>query len=152
MNHHSPIFASLLVIATTFSLGACGSGKEQTQPPAPPPQPVETPLSFNTSTDTIATSHRGDGATGESLDAHRGIRFMVQIGAFQDPVNASAVQGLARDRYHIPVLNDYHPVLKLYQVRIGFFEDYESARTFRTQLIQEHPKDYADAWIVQLPR
>jgi len=144
--------ASILIILVPFILEACGTSKEQTQPPVPPPQQPETPISFKTSTDTIATSHRGEGRTGESAEADSGIRFMVQIGAFQDPVNASAVQGLARDRYHIPVLNDYHPVLKLYQVRIGFFEDYESARTFRSKLIQKHPKDYKDAWIVQLTR
>ncbi len=142
----------LLISVGTLVLGACGSSKEQTESQATPPPPQEASLSFKTSTDTIATSHRGEPAPDGLPDADRGIRFMVQIGAFQDPVNASAAQGLARDRYHIPVLNDYHPVLKLYQVRIGFFEDYESARTFRSELIQQHPGDYSDAWIVQLSR
>ena len=77
---------------------------------------------------------------------------MVQIGAFQDPANASAVQLRARERFHTPVLNDYHTGLKLYQVRIGFFEDYQSANRFRSQMVREHPADYGDSWIVQLKR
>lgn len=77
---------------------------------------------------------------------------MVQIGAFKDPYNASRIQTLARARYRIPVLNDFHPVYGLYQIRIGFFETVEAARGFRDRLRQEFPNDYADSWVVQLKR
>jgi len=102
--------------------------------------------------DTVATAHLPGEGSADSRNGERSIRFMVQIGAFQDPANASAVQLLARERYRIPVLNDYHVGLKLYQVRIGFFENYQSAGKFRAQMIQEHPGDYSDSWIVQLKR
>ena len=77
---------------------------------------------------------------------------MVQIGAFKDPKNASRMQVTARQRYHLPVLNDYNTKYALYQIRIGFFESREAAQTFRQQMSQEHPHDYKDSWVVQLKR
>jgi cell division protein FtsN len=136
---------------TALFVVACGSTKQQVEPEPKPAPAKETPLSFGTIIDTVDTSHEENDAAVDSQN-DRNIRFMVQIGAFQDPANASAVQILARDRYRTPVLNDYHTGLKLYQVRIGFFEDYKSASQFRTKMIQEHPEDYRDAWIVQLKR
>ena len=77
---------------------------------------------------------------------------MVQIGAFKDPQKASRVQTVARERLHMPVLNDYHTALDLYQIRIGFFETYEAAQNFRIRMQKEFPTDYEDSWIVQLKR
>ena len=77
---------------------------------------------------------------------------MVQIGAFKDPQKASRVQTVARERLHMPVLNDYHAALDLYQIRIGFFETYEAAQGFRLRMQKEFPTDYNDSWIVQLKR
>ena len=80
------------------------------------------------------------------------IKFMVQIGAFKDPQYASAVQTAARERYHMPVLNDYNTSYALYQIRIGFFETKEAAYAFRLRMRREYPADYRDAWVVQLKR
>jgi cell division septation protein DedD len=149
----NPAITITLIAFTALILSACGATKEQStpEPVVPSPPPKEAPVSFRTSTDTIATSPHGGEETGDLQTGER-IRFMIQIGAFRDPANASAVQLRARERYRVPVLNDYHTGLKLYQVRIGFFEDYASADKFRLQLVQEHPADYRDAWIVQLKR
>jgi cell division septation protein DedD len=77
---------------------------------------------------------------------------MVQIGAFKDPHLATAVQSTARQRYHMPVLNDYNIQVGLYQIRLGFFETRSSAQAFRRKMVQEYPADYKDSWVVQLPR
>ena len=146
------LHVATLFAACALVLAACRTSREQSDPPPPPSPAPETPISFRASTDTVATTHPEGEGTAESQNGNRDIRFMVQIGAFQNPANASVVQRLARERYHKPVLNDYHTGLKLYQVRIGFFEDYQSASGFRSQMIQEHPSDYRDAWIVQLKR
>lgn len=80
------------------------------------------------------------------------IRYMVQIGAFKDPQYAAAVQTAARDRYHLPVLNDFNTSHALYQIRIGFFETREDAYNFRQKMRKDFPGDYKDAWVVQLKR
>lgn len=77
---------------------------------------------------------------------------MVQIGAFKDPHNASKVQVSARNRYHMPVLNDYDIAHGYYQIRIGFFESEDAARALCERLQKEYPNDYKDSWVVQLKR
>jgi len=52
--------------------------------------------------------------------------------------------------YRMPVLNDYLAGAGLYQIRIGFFESRENARTFQQQMKREYPSEYGDSWIVQL--
>jgi len=80
------------------------------------------------------------------------IRYMVQIGAFKDPHRASEVQAEARKRYKMPVLNDYHAALGLYQIRLGFFVSRVSAHEFRQRMIKDYPAEYRDSWVVQLKR
>jgi hypothetical protein len=77
---------------------------------------------------------------------------MVQIGAFKDPHLATAVQSSARQRFHMPVLNDYNIQVGLYQIRLGFFETRSSAHAFRRKMAAEYPADYKDSWVVQLTR
>ena len=109
-------------------------------------------LEFETRTDTV-TALRGTERRNAGTPSHgTQVRYMVQIGAFTLPHNASTLQAEARKRYGMPVLNDYHAGLGIYQIRIGFFESRESAKTFRQRMIEEHPADYKDSWIVQLKR
>jgi hypothetical protein len=107
---------------------------------------------FETRTDTVATV--GAKHVTESSSPYNSslVRFMVQIGAFRDPLFASTVQATARLRYKLPVVNDYNAGRRLYQIRIGFFEAEEAARAFIAQLRTEYPHDYKDAWIVQIGR
>jgi hypothetical protein len=77
---------------------------------------------------------------------------MVQIGAFKDPQLATGVQTRARERYHLPVLNDYNILVGLYQIRIGFFETRDAANDFKARMMKAFPEDYKDAWVVQLKR
>lgn len=137
-------YASLFCSLLLFS---CGSTEEQTKPPGPPPEPG--PIGFKSTKDTVLTIRPPAEVVTEETE-ERVIRYMVQIGAFSNPVNASRVQELARERFGIPVFNDYRTDLKLYQVRIGFFEDRTAAVAFRGELIREFPGDYYDAWIVEL--
>jgi cell division septation protein DedD len=154
-----------ILVASTAALliPGCGTTEESSEEHQPaisplgrPPDSVATTPSrrtvFETRTDTVnalrGLEHRINGSAYPS----EGIRYMVQIGAFSDPHHATIVQAEARKRYHLPVLNDYHAVRKLYQIRIGFFESRESARRFRQQLIHDYPADYSDSWVVQLKR
>ena len=75
---------------------------------------------------------------------------MVQIGSFTDAQNASNVQLLARQRYKLPVVNDYNAARHQYQIRIGFFEKEQSANEFLRKLRSDYPNDYKDGWVVQI--
>jgi cell division septation protein DedD len=151
-------FSPLVMMASALAvfLPGCGSSEEPAArrlpaPPAPRGQSPDSVL-FHTRADTVMALHPAEhgtvGAPGRTLQ----IRFMVQIGAFKDPHHASTVQATARSRYHMPVLNDYTAGPGLYQIRIGFFESRESARSFQAQMRREYPAEYNDSWIVQLKR
>ncbi|MEW6509424.1 MAG: SPOR domain-containing protein [Bacteroidota bacterium] len=153
----------MLLLACTFAaaMSGCGSTEESTAeqplPAPPPPHPASTAeprrtLEFETRTDTVTAVHGSERSTPPIGGRIIQIRYMVQIGAFKDPHHASAVQALARQRYRMPVLNDYHAGLGLYQIRLGFFESRESARKFREQMLQAYPGEYKDSWVVQLKR
>jgi cell division septation protein DedD len=109
-------------------------------------------MEFETRTDTIATQKSQVNAPEEPTAREPQIRYMVQIGAFRNPELASRTQTVARQRYHLPVLNDYDTKHTLYQIRIGFFESRDEAQTFRERLLQEYPQEYKDSWVVQLKR
>ena len=141
---------------SVLALCGCGSS-EDIRETAPPPSSHATrqsqqKLGFETRIDTVKTVSEGDHAGSAEMPRERQIKFMIQIGAFKDARNASRIQGLARERYHLPVLNDYHMRLGLYQIRIGFFETREQAMVFRQQMRTGFPSDYKDAWVVQLKR
>ncbi len=114
--------------------------------------PSKSALEFETSIDTIRSTSAKSRNAVDARSPSATIRFMVQIGAFKDPKNATTVQLTARDRYHLPVFNDFHPVYSLYQVRIGFFETYDDAEKFKQKMYREFPVDYKDSWVVQLKR
>lgn len=109
-------------------------------------------MEFETRTDTVSVEKRSQETPAEHEARTIQIRYMVQIGAFKDPQFASMVQLTARDRYHLPVLNDFNTALALYQIRIGFFETREDAYAFRKKMQRDFPNDYKDAWVVQLKR
>jgi cell division septation protein DedD len=138
-----------------LALWGCGSSEEMreaTPPPATPPVQSQPKLGFETRVDTVKTVSEGERAGTEESPREGQIRFMIQIGAFKDARNASRIQGIARERYHLPVLNDFHTRLGLYQIRIGFFETREQAMVFRQQMRTGFPSEYKDAWVVQLKR
>ena len=141
----------------TLGMTSCGTLQDSAEHPtqAPPDTTHRHPagMTFETRTDTVATTVRHKKPEpGATTDRSVPIRFMVQIGAFKDPEAASKVQVLARERYRLPVLNDYHTTYALYQIRIGFFETRKAADLFRRRMQQEFPGDYKDAWVVQLKR
>jgi hypothetical protein len=144
----------VLLLVAVATIAGCGSVPESEETIAPPP-PVgrqgSPKMEFETRTDTVALEKaKLDSAARRSLEM--GIRYMVQVGAFKDPHYASLVQTAARDRYHMPALNDYNSGLALYQIRIGFFETREDANAFKARMQKEYPHDYKDAWVVQLKR
>lgn len=150
-----PGFALALLMCSII-LAGCGSTEESQDTSLPttpqtrlPPAPEN---DFETRVDTVrALGQSGSRGTGGKL-REPGIRFTVQIGAFKDPRKASRVQELARERYRIPVVNDYHTIYGLYQIRIGFFETRDAAHEFRRRMMAEHRSDYTDSWVVQLKR
>jgi cell division septation protein DedD len=137
--------------------GGCGTTEETEEaPPAPQAEPVQQQapprVEFETKTDTVATEKGHERVQQDGSAPEPQIRYMVQIGAFKNPQFASRTQTMARQRYHMPVLNDYNTKHTLYQIRIGFFESRDAAQAFRVQMLQEHPQDYKDSWVVQLKR
>lgn len=141
----------LVVFFLAAMLAGCGATSEPERVP-PPPQVIQQPaprMEFESQTDTVNAVHTEEGA-GHLPGGEPQIRFMVQIGAFRDPHLASNVQNTARQRFKLPVLNDYNTQLSLYQIRIGFFETREAALAFREQMQKSFPGDYADSWLVQL--
>ena len=111
-----PLYLALLPIAGIVFLGCGGSTETQEEQTTPPQTPavVQTPqnMQFETRTDTVAMEQ----ARRDSLKILRPqrleVRYMVQIGAFKDPHYASLVQTAARERYHLPALNDYNTALR----------------------------------------
>lgn len=148
--------AYVLTAWSVLALFGCGSSGEVHEISAPPStaaaQSAPQKLGFETRVDTVKTVAEGERAAVTETPRERQIKFMIQIGAFKDARNASRIQGVARERYHLPVLNDYHMRLGLYQIRIGFFETREQATLFRQQMQTGFPTDYKDAWVVQLNR
>jgi cell division septation protein DedD len=153
----------LSALAVPLLLSGCGSGEdvvEQAPPPAEPRAQSFTPareatprkVEFETRTDTVTATHADPLIPAGSPARGVQIRFMVQIGAFKDPKNASAVQTETRRRYHLPVLNDFNAARGLYQIRMGFFESRENAAAFRQKMLEEYPRDYTGSWVVQLKR
>jgi cell division septation protein DedD len=146
----------MMASALAVFLPGCGTTGETAQAPRPAPAAprTETPegVRFHTQADTVTAVHAAEHETVGSPGKTSQIRFMVQIGAFRDPHHASEVQTSARTRYHMPVLNDYLAGQALYQIRIGFFDTRENARTFQQQMRKDFPADYTDSWIVQLKR
>lgn len=106
--------------------------------------------SFETRTDTILAQAGKQHAEPEPLYNAAPVRFTVQIGSFAESQNAAAVQLLARQRYQLPVVNDYSAARKRYQIRIGFFETQEDAAQFLAKLRSDFPQEYKDAWVVQI--
>jgi cell division septation protein DedD len=148
---------ALYIPLLTFLLGCGTTGEtEQTAPPTPPPPPASQPdvaappKEFESRTDTVSGVH---GVT-EKIDTPStvtpNVRWLVQIGAFKDPLLAKAAQEGARQRYPMTVLNDYNPLVSLYQIRIGFFTTKEGAQSFRDRIQKEFPEEYKGAWVVQL--
>ena len=146
--------STLLIGALAPLINGCSS-VEETEKVSPPPvqevqKPPDPPMNFATQTDTVNTVPSPPQAGETPAFREPIIRFMVQIGAFKDAQNASRIQTLARERYHLPVFNDFNPELMLYQIRLGFFETREAARAFRDQMERDHPEEYKDAWVAQL--
>jgi cell division septation protein DedD len=88
----------------------------------------------------------------DTSEARADIWFAVQIGAFKDPQHATMAQGLARDRYHLPVINEFSLPAGLYQIRLGAFPSHDAAHEFLTMMQQDYPVEYRDSWVVQLKR
>jgi len=138
--------------------GGCGTIEETEEAPPSPQaaepvqQQVPPRVEFETKTDTVVTEKGRERLQQDGSVREPQIRYMLQIGAFKNPQLASRTQTTARQRYRMPVLNDYNTKQALYQIRIGFFESREAAQAFRERLLLEHPQDYKDSWVVQLKR
>jgi cell division protein FtsN len=145
-----------VVAGAACLLAGCGSteGSEQTAPPEPAPAAKQEShrLELESHVDTVATVTGGAKGSGGSGLREPQVRYMVQIGAFRNPRNASNVQAVARRRFQATVINDYNTKTGLYQIRIGSFETREAAAAFRQQIQAQHPESYKDSWIVQLTK
>jgi cell division septation protein DedD len=156
--HISNVVILSLIALCPFMFGSCGSTSElgdlppAAPPAAPPAQESPVRREFETRTDTVTTEKATIPSAAPAAAREPVIRYTVQIGAFKNAQNASQVQTVARERYHLPVINDYDINQAMYQIRIGFFESQEVAQAFGERLRREFPADYRDSWVVQLKR
>lgn len=144
--------AELGFLILSLVVASCATTVEvREEPPPPPPveEPAPEPTTFRTQTDTLHSAAVVDAA--HPVDRRNPeIRFMVQVGAFRDAANASRVQEATRERFRMPVVNDYNLLKGVYQIRIGFFETREAAAAFRDRIVREYPREYGDSWVVPL--
>ena len=141
------------ILFVGFILTGCGASHDTEKswlPPSVDPTAQSRKTTFETRTDTVdavgARQHTELAAPYNSAP----VRFMVQIGSFREVQFASSVQSAARERYPLPVVNEYNAVRKLYQIRIGFFETEKDATEFLLKLRKDYPEDYKDAWVISL--
>ena len=148
-----------ILAATLWVLGGCAGSTPAAQddgrvpPPTPRPLPASpAPAEFETRTDTLQVSREVSTLPPDTTEGRADTWFAVQIGAFKDPHRATVAQALARDRYHLPVINEFTPPAGLYQIRLGAFPSRDSAREFLTKMQRDFPAEYRDSWLVQLKR
>jgi cell division protein FtsN len=141
-----------ILLVAGLAIAGCGPSSETDRELLFPPPDTTAQLhraTFETQTDTVpAVGSKQEEPVSPYNSAP--VRFMVQIGAFREATFASTVQTLARERYQLPVVNDYNATRKIFQVRIGFFETLEDATDFLVKLRADYPLDYGSAWIVRL--
>ena len=153
----------IVVLACSLFLGGCaatdGTRNETSVPeaatPAPPPSqpPVQQqPEEFVARVDTIEAAGTAGTAVADTTLADGEVLFSIQIGAFKEPANASATQALARERYTLPVLNEFQEQAGLYRIRIGNFVSREEATAYLVRMRAAFPADYRDSFILQLQR
>ncbi len=144
-------FLPLFIIAA-LGVAGCGTASESDRRwlQLPPDSAEQGRASmFETRLDTVAAQQQKERAAQGALQPG-GARFAVQIGSFRIRRNASAAQALARERFQLPVVSDYNTTHRRYQIRVGFFPTREEAMAFRTRIINEYPREYADAWVVRI--
>lgn len=137
----------------TIILAGCGASGdvEKNWQNTPADTAAQTPkTTFETRTDTVTTVGTKQQPRPSAPYNSALVRFMVQIGSFKEVRFASAVQTLARERYKLPVVNDYNAARGRYQIRIGFFETEQDAKEFLLNLRSDYPQDYKDAWVIHL--
>lgn len=143
-----------------FFLAGCGTtvpdmdetASEEYLPTSTPPATTPESVEFITRTDTVTILSPNEPSASHSLLITGEERFAIQIGAFREPLNASRTQNLARERFHLPMLNEFDPRLGLYQIRLGSFTSRAEARAHLLRMQAEYPAAYSDSWIVQLTR
>jgi cell division septation protein DedD len=152
---------SSALLACCLLIGGCAaSDGTRQEPPAPVTTPAVTPATapvqqpeeFVTRIDTVEAAGAHEPVIADSTLAEGEVRFSIQIGAFRDPANASSAQAHARERYALPVLNEFQERAGLYQIRIGSFALREEARIQLTRMKTDYPAEYKDSFIVQAKR
>ncbi|MGA9363988.1 MAG: SPOR domain-containing protein [Bacteroidota bacterium] len=76
--------------------------------------------------------------------------YAVQIGAFENEVNAGRAEQAIKARYTYPVRKYFDETTKLYKVSVGSFSTKDQALEFRKLLNEKYPGEYQDAWIVEV--
>lgn len=151
---------SIVFLAGSLLAGGCAATDstvpETTAPVAaqpvtsvPPPPP---PAELVARVDTIEASGLSEVMAADSTLAEGEVRFSIQIGAFKEPANASALQAQARERYPLPVLNEFQEHPGLYRIRIGSFATREEAQIQLQRMKTDFPADYKRSFILQLKR
>lgn len=143
----------MFIFIVTILLAGCGTAGdvEKDWQNSPADTAAQTPkTTFETRTDTVTTVGTQQQPKPSAQYNSAPVRFMVQIGSFKKVRFASVAQTLARERYKLPVVNDYNAARRRYQIRIGFFETEHDAKEFLLKLRTDYPQEYKNAWVILL--
>jgi cell division protein FtsN len=76
--------------------------------------------------------------------------FALQIGAFQQEVNANRIADIFKKHSDKPIDQFYDASVKLYRVLVGSFSTKEEANAFQAQLKKDFPKEYSESWVTEV--
>jgi cell division septation protein DedD len=76
--------------------------------------------------------------------------YSVQIGAFEEQLNAEQAFQRARQLFDLEAINEYDPVEQLFKITVGKFTLYEDAQIYRDRIMRDYPYEFSDAWIVDM--
>ena len=139
----------LLSVSSLILLLLTGCGSNGQIPGTPSGEQSGTDIRIETRTDTVSSAALPmEDLRNLPPALSEASRFMVQVGAYHDPERANEMQGIARGRFVLPVINEFDAQHGVYKIRIGFFNSREEAEAFREKIRHDFPADYVDAWIV----
>lgn len=106
---------------------------------------------FSARQDTVRVQSYTDGTLPEYADVDELTEyFTVQIGAYEDPMNAEQVYRKAQQRFNFETNTEFDAEKGLYKITVGKFINYDQARAFCDRIMREYSIDYYDAWVVEI--
>jgi cell division septation protein DedD len=152
------VFATTAALTLMLYVGGCTASEETEQEegvkeeaPAPAQPATQTTMKKDTAeVKVVPPANVQPEQEMKPAPAPSVILYAVQIGAFENEVNASRAEQTVKARFTHPVRKYYDETTKLYKVSVGSFSTKDQALEFRKLLNEKYPGEYQDAWIVEI--